>query len=291
MSEKSKLKAGDSVLFIDRKEREYLRTLRPGGRVHIRGGSLHADHLIGTDDGTTVYNTAGEPFLMLRPTLAQLIPNLPRRAQVIYPKDIGPILLWGDICPGATVVEIGTGPGALTMALLRAVGPSGHVTSYEIRPDFVEMARQNVEQYYGPAPNWTLKLADASAGIEERDVDRLLLDLAEPWHLLPHVEAAVRPGGLVVGYVPTALQVKEWVDALRRAHFGAVQTMETLVRFWHVKSRSVRPEHRMVAHTGFMVFARRLVPTEHPAGLERVDDADEIADIAESDALTRDPGM
>jgi len=272
MSDRSHLAAGESVLFIDRKEREYLRTLRPGGRVHIRGGAMQADHLIGLQEGTVVYNTAREPFLMLRPTFAQLIPSLPRRAQVIYPKDIGPILLWGDIYPGANVVEIGAGPGALTMALLRAVGPSGHVTSYEARPDFVEMARQNVEQYHGPAPNWTLKLADASSGIEEREVDRLLLDLAEPWLLLPQIEAALRPGGLVVGYVPTALQVKEWVDALRSRGFGAVQAMETLMRFWHVKARSVRPEHRMVAHTGFITVARRLVAPVAPLPLERADE-------------------
>jgi tRNA (adenine57-N1/adenine58-N1)-methyltransferase len=283
MSDRSRLAAGESVLFIDRKEREYLRTLRPGARVHIRGGAMQADHLIGLQEGTVVYNTAREPFLMLRPTFAQLIPSLPRRAQVIYPKDIGPILLWGDIYPGANVVEIGAGPGALTMALLRAVGPSGHVTSYEARPDFVEMARHNVEQYHGPAPNWTLKLADASSGIEEREVDRLLLDLAEPWHLLPQIEAALRPGGLVVGYVPTALQVKEWVDALRSHGFGAVQAMETLMRFWHVKARSVRPEHRMVAHTGFITVARRLAAPVAPLPLEHADEEAPPDDISLDD--------
>jgi tRNA (adenine57-N1/adenine58-N1)-methyltransferase len=283
MSDRSRLAAGESVLFIDRKEREYLRTLRPGARVHIRGGAMQADHLIGLQEGTVVYNTAREPFLMLRPTFAQLIPSLPRRAQVIYPKDIGPILLWGDIYPGANVVEIGAGPGALTMALLRAVGPSGHVTSYEARPDFVEMARHNVEQYHGPAPNWTLKLADASSGIEEREVDRLLLDLAEPWHLLPQIEAALRPGGLVVGYVPTALQVKEWVDALRSHGFGAVQAMETLMRFWHVKARSVRPEHRMVAHTGFITVARRLAAPVAPLPLEHADEDAPPDDISLDD--------
>src|SRR3990172_1887038 len=143
------LRAGDSVLFIDSKEREYLRLLRSGGRVHIRGGSFQADDLIGREEGSTVYNSAREPFLMLRPTFAQLIPNLPRQAQVIYPKDIGPILLWGDIYPGAVVVEVGTGPGALSMALLRAVGPYGRLISYETRADFVEMAQRNVQQFNG----------------------------------------------------------------------------------------------------------------------------------------------
>jgi tRNA (adenine57-N1/adenine58-N1)-methyltransferase len=255
----ARLQAGDAILFIDSKEREYLRVLRPGARVHIRGGTMQADHLIGLEEGRMVYNTAKEGFLMLRPSFAQLIPNLPRRAQVIYPKDIGPILLWGDIYPGATVVEVGAGPGALSMALLRAVGPQGRVISYETRPDFAEMAQSNVQQFYGPAPNWTVKVADALTGIEERDVDRMTLDIAEPWHLLPLAAEALRGGGLVLGYVPTVMQVKQFVDALR-AHggFAAIRSFETFVRFWYVKSLSVRPEHRMIGHTGFIVVARRV---------------------------------
>ncbi len=256
--ESGRLRAGDAVLFIDQKEREYLRVLRAGTRVHIRAGTVQADHLIGLEEGRTVYNTAQEAFLVLRPTFAQLIPNLPRRAQVIYPKDIGPILLWGDIYPGATVIEVGAGPGALSMALLRAVGPQGRLVSYEARQDFAEMAQANVRQFYGEAPNWTIKVVDAGAGIDEREVDRMTIDIAEPWHLLPAAAAALRPGGLIVGYVPTVLQVKQLVDALR-AHggFAAVQLFETMLRFWHVKQLSIRPEHRMIGHTGFIVVARR----------------------------------
>jgi tRNA (adenine57-N1/adenine58-N1)-methyltransferase catalytic subunit len=253
------LRAGDSVLFIDSKEREYLRVLRAGARVHIRGGMIQADHLIGLEEGRIVYSTAKERFLMLRPSFAQLIPNLPRRAQVIYPKDIGPILLWGDIYPGATVIEIGAGPGALSMALLRAVGPQGRVISYEARADFAEMARDNVQQFYGTAPNWTVKVADAFAGLEERGVDRMTVDLAEPWRLLPAAAEALRSGGLIVGYLPTVMQVKQFVDGLRdHGSFAAIQSFETLVRFWHIKNLSVRPEHRMIGHTGFIVVARRV---------------------------------
>jgi tRNA (adenine57-N1/adenine58-N1)-methyltransferase len=259
----SVLRAGDAVLFVDQKEREYLRVLEPGKRLHIRGGTMAADHLIGLEEGRIVYNTAKEPFLLLRPSFAQLVPNLPRKAQVIYPKDIGPILVWGDIYPGATVIEVGAGPGALTMALLRAVGASGRVISYEARADFVEMAQRNVSRFYGPAPHWTIKLADARSGFDEQQVDRLTCDIAEPWSLLPAAAAALRPGGLFLGYIPTVLQVKQLVDGLR-AHggFAAVQSFETLTRFWHVKNLSVRPEHRMVAHTGFLVIARRVVNAE-----------------------------
>lgn len=258
-SDRGRLQAGDAVLFIDGKEREYLRKLRPGSSIHLRDGHMRADQLIGLDEGSTVYNSAGEPFLLLRPTFASLIPNLPRRAQVIYPKDIGPILLWGDIYPGARVLEVGTGPGALTIALLRAVGSAGAVFSYEIREDFYEMARTNVREFHGEAPNWTLRLANPLDGVEERDIDRMVVDIAEPWTLLGVAAAVLRPGGVLVAYVPTVLQVKQFVDQAREGGFAAVRAMETLIRFWHVRGLSVRPEHRMIGHTGFVVVARRTV--------------------------------
>src|SRR5438093_1276776 len=259
VGERATLRAEEAVVLIDRKERTYLRVLRPGRTISVRGAPLPCDALIGLAEGSTVETTAGEPLLVLRPTYAQLIPNLPRRAQPVYPKDVGPILLWGDIGPGTHVVEVGTGPGALTIALLRAVGPTGRLTSYEAREDFAVLARDNVARYHGPAPNWTLRIADAFAGFEERQVDRLVVDLAEPWRLLDVAAAALRPGAVVTAFVPTALQVKQAVDGFRQhGAFGAVTSLETLVRFWHVRERSVRPEHRMVAHTGFLIFARRL---------------------------------
>lgn len=253
------LRDGDAVVLIDHKERTHLRTLRRGKTLSVHGGTVSCDALIGLPEGRRVETTHGQPFLVLRPTYAQLIPNLPRRAQPIYPKDVGPILLWGDVRPGDHVVEVGTGPGALTLALLRAVGPTGRLVSYELREDFVAMARDNVARFHGTAPNWTIKTADALAGIEERHVDGFVLDLAEPWQLLGAAAAALRPGGTLTGFVPTVLQVKQLVDGLH-AHrlFDAVETLETLVRFWHVRDRSVRPTHRMVAHTGFLVFARRV---------------------------------
>jgi tRNA (adenine57-N1/adenine58-N1)-methyltransferase catalytic subunit len=253
------LRDQDPVVLIDRKERTYLRVLRRGGRISVRGAPLQCDELIGLPEGSMVESPSGEPLLLLRPTYAQLIPSLPRQAQPIYPKDVGPILLWGDIAPGAHVVEVGTGPGALTIALLRAIGPAGRLVSYEAREDFATTARENVARYHGEASNWTLRTADAFAGLLERDVDRLVIDLAEPWRLLDAAAAALRPGAVVTAFIPTALQVKQTVDGFRHnGGFAAVETLETLVRFWHVRERSVRPEHRMVAHTGFLVFARRL---------------------------------
>ncbi|HYD48557.1 MAG TPA: tRNA (adenine-N1)-methyltransferase [Terriglobales bacterium] len=257
------LQSGDSVLLIDPKEREYLRTLSSGKRIHLHGGLLNADDIIGRPDGLIVRNSAGQEFVVVRPTFAQLIPNLPRRAQVIYPKDIGPILLWGDIYPGATVIEVGVGPGALTMALLRTIGPTGRLISYECREDHIEMARENVARFIGPVDNWTVHLADATCGFEERNVDRMTVDMPEPWRLTDAAAETLRPGGVFLGYIPTVLQVKQLADALQASpHFDLVQVSESLQRFWHVKQLSIRPEHRMVAHTGFLVSARRVVRLE-----------------------------
>ncbi len=201
---------------------------------------------------------------MFRPTYAQLVPNLPRQAQLIYPKDVGTILLWGDIHPGAQVIEVGVGPGATSIALLRAVGEHGRVVSYEIREAFATIARENVARFHGPAPQWSLKIADAYEGLSEREVDRIVVDLSEPWRVVPHAAHALRPGGVFVGFIPTVLQMKELVDALRAGGFAAVEIVESLQRYWHVKDRSVRPQHRMVAHSGFLVIARRLASRNAP---------------------------
>ncbi len=258
------LRAGEDVLLVDRKEREYLRTLNAGKTIHLRSGNLVIDEIIGLPDGSIVKNSGGEAFLVLRPTYASLIPHLPRKAQVIYPKDVGLILLWGDIRPGARVLEVGTGPGATTMAVLRAIGPTGHLYSYEVRQAFVEMAQGNIDRFFGPAPQWTLKHADIRDGIEERNLDRIIIDLPEPWRLLSEAWEALRPGSVLIAYVPTVLQVKHFVDQARVSGFTAVEVMENLLRNWHVEGASIRPEHRMVGHTGFVITARRLAVRETP---------------------------
>ncbi|MBI2985195.1 MAG: tRNA (adenine-N1)-methyltransferase [Deltaproteobacteria bacterium] len=266
MNARGPLREDEAVIFLDRKEREYLRRLERGKKISIRDGKIAVEEVIGQEEGVIIRSSMNEPFLVLRPTLAQLIPNLPRQAQVIYPKDIGTVLIWADIFPGAKVIEAGVGPGALTIALLRAVGPEGRLISYEIREDFAKMARDNISRYFGPAMHWTLRVEDVSLHLDESNVDRILLDLPEPWHLVEKAWRALRPGGVLLSYLPTMLQVKTLVDALRdHGGFACIETMESLMRFWHIKGLSVRPQHRMVAHTGFITVARRVAGADKPS--------------------------
>jgi tRNA (adenine57-N1/adenine58-N1)-methyltransferase catalytic subunit len=249
----------EPVVFLDRKDREYLARLDRSRPIAIRGGKFSIEDIIGHEEGSVVRSSVNEPFLIFRPSLPQLIPNLPRNAQVIYPKDLGPILIWADLFPGARVVEAGVGAGALSMALLRAIAGEGHLYSYELRQDFAAMAEKNVAKYFGAAPNWTLKSGDVATELEESDIDRVVLDLPEPWQVIKSAWKALRPGGILLCYLPTVLQVKSLVDALRDdQRFACIETLETLMRFWHIKGMSARPQHRMVAHTGFLTCARRL---------------------------------
>jgi tRNA (adenine57-N1/adenine58-N1)-methyltransferase catalytic subunit len=258
------LKENDAVLFIDRKGRRYLKILRRGKKITIRG-EVAPESLYGLDEGSRVKLSSGETFLVLRPTYADLIPLLPREAQVIYPKDTGPLLIWGDVYPGATVIEGGVGAGAFSIALLRAVGPNGRVISYEVREDFAARARRNVAAFFGEAPNWELKVRDLYEGFDETDADRMFVDLPEPGRALGVVARALRPGGVFVAYVPTAMQLKDTVEALQaRADFAEIESFETLLRNWHVKGMSVRPVHRMVAHSAFIIVARRLADAAPP---------------------------
>jgi tRNA (adenine57-N1/adenine58-N1)-methyltransferase catalytic subunit len=260
---KGPLRVDEAVVFLDRKDREYLARLDQRRAISIRGGKIAIDDVIGREEGSVVRSSINEPFLVFRPTLPQLIPNLPRSAQVIYPKDIGPILLWADLFPGARVVEAGVGAGALSMALLRAIGDQGELISYEIREDFAALAQKNVARYFGPAPNWTVKLGDVASELAETAVDRVILDLPEPWQVIDRAWTALTPGGVLLCYLPTVLQVKSLIDALRiDKRFACIETSENLMRFWHFKGMSARPQHRMVAHTGFITSARRLADGE-----------------------------
>lgn len=234
--------------------------LEPGAQFHTHRGALAHDDLLGLPEGSVVSSAAGTRYLALRPLLADYVLSMPRGAQVIYPKDAAQILMWGDIFPGARVLEAGAGSGALTCSLLRAVGERGSVLSYEHRSDHAEHARRNVEQFFeAPVPNWQLRVADLGSHPADQAMDRVVLDMLHPWEVLPAVSAALVPGGVLTVYVATTTQLSRVAEALREAGcYTEPQAWETLHRPWYLVGLAVRPEHRMVAHTAFLLTARRL---------------------------------
>jgi tRNA (adenine57-N1/adenine58-N1)-methyltransferase catalytic subunit len=252
--------AGDRVLLIDAKQRRHLITLAAGEAFHSHTGVLDHGLLIGQEEGVTVRTTMGSRLIAVRPTLSEYILKMPRGAQVIYPKDLGPILMLADIFPGARVLESGVGSGALTMTLLRAIGPTGHVFGYELRADFADRAQRNVESFLGPDLPLSVETRDVYDGIDVDDLDRIVLDLPEPWRVVKHAEVSLRPGGILLSYLPTIGQVMRLREELDGSAFGMAETLEVMQRGWHVDGQSVRPDHRMVAHTGFLTHARLLVP-------------------------------
>jgi tRNA (adenine57-N1/adenine58-N1)-methyltransferase catalytic subunit len=260
--DRSILGAGERVLLLDAKQRRYLITLRPGASFHTHVGIVHHDSLIGAPEGSTVLGSTGRRFVVVRPTLADAVLKMPRGAQVIYPKDLGAILIEADISPGVRVLEAGVGSGALSMALLRA---GADVVGYELRPDFADQARANVEAMLGAGVHYRVEQRDVYEGIEERGLDRILLDLPEPWRVVTHAEEALRPGGILLVYLPSINQTAQLRSELDRSLFGMASTLEVLHRTWHIEDRSVRPDHRMVGHTGFLTSARLLCPVGEPA--------------------------
>ncbi|MBV8463115.1 MAG: tRNA (adenine-N1)-methyltransferase [Acidimicrobiales bacterium] len=265
---------GERVLLVDAKERRYLVTLRAGTQFHTHAGIVAHDDLIGRAEGSTVTGSTGRQFLVLRPTFTDIVLKMPRGAQVIYPKDLAAILMEADVAPGARVLEAGVGSGALSMALLRG---GAEVVGYEVRDDFAARARSNVAALLGEGAPYRVELRDVYEGVAERDLDRVVLDLPEPWRVLPHLPGALRPGGILCAYLPTINQTAELRQALAGAGWGLARTVEFLYRTWHVERRSVRPDHRMVGHTGFLTSARMLgatarpgsEPSETPAGSPR----------------------
>lgn len=262
-----RLQNGERIHLVDKKGRQYALTLKAGEVFQYSGETISHDALIGQPDGALITLSRGKRMIALLPTLGEYVLKMPRGAQVIYPKDLAIMTMWADVYPGARVFEAGTGSGALTMALLRAVGERGTVISYEAREDFARTAMKNIERYLGPVANLTLLRRDAYEGIEtgtgsaEDRFDRVVLDLPEPWRVVPHAVHALRSGGVYLSYVPTIPQVMQTVEALERAGgFGLIQTFETLLRTWNIQGRSVRPDHRMVAHSGFITVARRVEP-------------------------------
>ena len=255
------LAEGDVIILYDRRRRRYRVTLAPGALFETHLGYVPHDELIGRTEGFTVLTNKRHRMLVLRPTFAEGVLDLPRQSQVIYPKDLGAILMHADLYPGAHVVEVGLGSGAAAAAVLRAIGPAGALTSYEVREEIVAPARRNVAELAPGAENHTIVVADAYDGIAGRGIDRVLVDIPEPWRLLDGLAETLRMGGIVLSYLPTVLQVHQLALALNLdTRWRLVQTVELWERPWHVTDKSVRPEHRMVAHTGFITTARRCEP-------------------------------
>jgi tRNA (adenine57-N1/adenine58-N1)-methyltransferase len=260
------LQDGEQVLLIDQRGRRHLFMLRKGETFHSDRGWVSHDTIIGQPDGSWVRTSKGTRYVALRPTLAEYVLDMPRGAQVIYPKDLAMVIFWADIYPGARVLEAGMGSGALTLALLRAVGPAGRVVSYEQREDFARRALANIQLRMGEVSTLVVRLQPVEEGLaEEEPVDRAVFDLPEPWRLVEPVARVLRSGGIFLSYVPTIIQSHQLSEALRRhPGYTLVETFETLFRPWNIENTSVRPFHRMVAHTGFITVARRVVPEDAP---------------------------
>ena len=260
-TDKNSFQSGDMVLLQDRKDRRYLTTLADGQVFHSHLGRLSHDFLIGHSVGGWYRTDRGHTLLAVRPTLGEFVRQMPRGPQIIYSKDLGNIVAFADIFPGATVVESGLGSGALTAALLRAVGDRGRVITYEIDESVTPKAMANISRVIPSPSNLTVTIGDVYQGIEERQVDRVVLDVPEPWQAVPGVAEALVMGGILISFLPTILQVHQLVGKLQEdGRFQMVETVETLLRPWHVTERSVRPAHRMVAHSGFLTTAVRCLP-------------------------------
>lgn len=257
---------GDRVQLTGPKNRLHTVTLSADGELHTHHGVLRHRDLIGLPDGSVVANSSGHEYLALRPLLRDFAMSMPRGAAIVYPKDAAQIVMQADIFPGATVVEAGVGSGALSLALLRAVGASGNLVSFERREDFAEVARANVETFFGESPDtWRVVVGDLLEALPVElpagSVDRVVLDMLAPWEVMDVVADALTPGGVVLCYVATATQLSRVAEFIRGTGvFTDPDASETMVRGWHVEGLAVRPDHRMVAHTGFLLTARRLAP-------------------------------
>jgi len=257
-------RVGERVQLTGPKGRLNTITLEPGKVFHTHRGTLAHDLLIGQPDGSVVTASNGDAYLALRPLLSDFVMSMPRGAAIVYPKDAAQIVAQADIFPGATVVEAGVGSGALSLSLLRAIGPTGRLISFERRAEFADIARDNVATFLGEQPdNWEVALGDLAEELPARDIhaDRVVLDMLAPWECLSAVSDALVPGGVVIVYVATATQLSRVAEAIRGSKlYTEPESSETLVRGWHVEGLAVRPDHRMVGHTGFLLTARRLAP-------------------------------
>lgn len=254
------LRFGETVLLIDDKDKRFLVKLTDGARFEYHRGIVQHTDIVAAGEGTLVVSTGGGRLTVLRPRLADFLLKMPRGAQVVYPKDIGPILVWADIGPGQTVLEAGTGSGALSIALARAIGPTGRLVTVERRDDHAVTAVKSITRWFGEIPAWVeMRSGEVEDAVADVSPDRMVLDLPEPWHAARMASRFMPPGGILCAYIPTIPQVQQLVEVLREAEcWIEIEVSEHLYRTWNVSGRSVRPDHQMVGHTGFLVIARKV---------------------------------
>lgn len=258
---------GDLAQLVGLRHKHFILTLQVGAKFETHRGILQHDDLIGKPWGTQVFSHIGSPFFLLQPSLADLLTELPRTTQILYPKDIGFILVTMGIGPGQTVMEAGTGSGSMTTALAYAVGPEGRIISYEVKPDVQNLARKNLTRF-GLDSRVDFKLRDIQLGFDETGADSFFLDVPNPYDYTGQVRAALKPGGFLCCLIPTFNQVEKTLLALRQTRFAFVEVCELLLRYYKPEPARFRPTDRMVAHTGFLIFARRIEPSEDPRGRE-----------------------
>ena len=254
--------AGDRIQLTDPKGKLYSFTITPGKEWHTHKGWIVHDELIGLPEGSVVSTTAGLKFTAFIPLLSDYVLSMPRGATIVYPKDAAMIVGVADVYPGAHVLEAGVGSGALSLSLLRAVGPGGSVDSFERRDDFADIARSNVENYFGSLPeNWSLTVGSVQEIDSKKIYDRVILDMLAPWECVEMAAKVLRPGGVFLAYVATTTQLSATAEALKSdGHFTEPESSETIVRGWHHEGLAVRPQQRMIGHTGFLIQSRRMAP-------------------------------
>ena len=253
---------GELALLLDGQGNRHLIRLTEGEVLHLHLGTVRHADVIGRPDGSLVRSNQGAQFAAVRPRLVDYVFEMPRRSGIVYPKDAAQVVAWGDIGPGLRVLESGVGSGALTLALLRAVGERGQVIGYEHRGDFIDFALSNIRAFAEPGlGNLLVRERDVYVGLVDTDVDRVVLDLPEPWRVLPHLPGALRLGGWLCAYTPSIVQAAQLVEAARQTEqYVQIETQEVLLRGWHIQGPSVRPEQHMIGHTGFLTVARLIEP-------------------------------
>ena len=258
---------GDLVQLVGLRHKHFILNLQAGAKFETHRGILMHDDLIGKNWGTQVYSHTGAPFFLLQPSLANLLTELPRTTQIMYPKDIGFILVTMGVGHAQTVIEAGTGSGSMTTALAYTVGPEGRVISYEIKPDVQNLAKKNLTRF-GLDSRVDFKLRDIAQGFDETDADSFFLDVPNPYDYITQVRAALKPGGFLCCLIPTFNQVEKTLHAMRQSSFAFIEVCEILLRYYKPEPTRLRPTDRMVAHTGFLIFGRKIEPSEDPRGLE-----------------------